>query len=261
MTVLEGPKRLRVRTFGSHGGMPVLLLHPIATRGDIWSLQIPMLARRGLVIVPDLPGHGDSGLLPGEPALADYAQAVLDAIAPLELGTFAVVGLSFGGMVAQSLALAVPERVQRLVLAHCGARTNAAVAQMWQQRIGAARLKGMAAQTLPTLARWFTPEFLAQAPGSTAWVGQMVADTSVDGYVAAARAICGLDHYDQLGALRMPTLVIGGGRDLAVPLEVSEDILSRLPQAEFLALADAAHIGNVEQATRFTEALCAFLRD
>jgi 3-oxoadipate enol-lactonase len=220
-----------------------------------------VLARRRLVIVPDLPGHGDSGMLPGEPALADYAQAVLDAIAPLELGTFAVAGLSFGGMVAQSLALAVPERVQRLVLAHCGAHTNPAVAQLWRQRIAAARLEGMAAQASPTLARWFTPEFLAQAHGATAWVGQMVADTPVDGYVAAALAICGLDHHDQLGALRIPTLVIGGGRDMAVPLEVSEDMANRLPQAEFLALADAAHIGNVEQAMRFTEALCAFLRD
>lgn len=254
-----GNNPLRVRIFGAPGATPLLLLHPIATQGDIWSLQLPVLAQGRQVIVPDLSGHGESALLADGASLGDYAHAVLRTIEPLGLGAIAVVGLSFGGMVAQAMALAEPDRIRQLVLAHCGANTPAAVAELWHQRLHAAAVEGMAGQVAPTLERWFTPVFRQQAPATCNWVGEMIANTPRDGYVAAVHAICRLDHAGQLGRLRMPTLVIGGGQDKAVPLEVSEALSRGLPQAEFIALPDAAHLGNIEQSTRFTEILRAFL--
>lgn len=255
----SAPDSLRLRVFGSPGAAPLLLLHPIAVQGDIWSPQWPVLAQKRLVIVPDLPGHGESALLPEGAGVEDYAQAIWRSIDTLGLADIAVAGLSFGGMVAQAMALAQPERVQRLVLAHCGASTSPAVAGLWQERIRAAQADGMQAQVQGTLERWFTPDFRQQAPASCAWVGKMVAAAPLPGYVAAAHAICRLDHRDLLARLHIPALVIGGGQDKAVPLEVSEALAGALPQAEFVAMPEAAHMGNIEQATRFTETLHAFL--
>jgi 3-oxoadipate enol-lactonase len=259
MRAEPAPADVNLRCFGSPDAPPLLLLHPIATDGELWRLQIPILARNRYLIVPDLPGHGASAALPGPAALSDYAEALLQAIAPMQLATFSVAGLSFGGMVAQALALAVPERVQRLVLAHCGAATPATVVQIWQQRLQAAAEGGMASQVAPTLERWFTPEFRANAPATCAWVGQMIADSPLGGYAAAVQAICGLDHAARLTQLQIPTLVIAGGRDAAVPPQASAALAVSMPRASFMTFPEAAHLGNIEQSQRFTETLDSFL--
>lgn len=250
---------LHLDVFGAESAPAVVLLHPIATRAEAWRLQIPVLARRFRVIVPDLPGHGRSAALPPGAALHDYAAAVLLALEPLGLREFSLAGLSFGGMVAQAIALAAPSRIRRLVLAHCGAVTPAPVRAVWQQRVADAQAGGMAQQVRPTLDRWFTPDFLARAPATTDWIGRMVADTSVTGYTTAVHAICGLDHIASLGRLEMPTLVIAGQQDMAVSPAVSQALAACIQHAELRLMADAAHMSHVEQAATFTETVDAFL--
>lgn len=254
-----GSEALHLRIFGD-GGKPLLLLHPIATRGDIWDLQVPVLACDRQVIVPDLPGHGKSKLLHDGANVGDYARAVLEAIENLGLPEVDVVGLSFGGMVAQAIALASPQKVRRLVLAHCGAVTPSAVVEMWRQRLEEATEFGMSQQVSSTLHRWFTPDFRQRASATCAWVAEMIANTPIEGYAAAVQAICRLNHTAQLGGLPMPALVIGGALDQAVPLATSETMAGLLSHGEFIALADAAHLGNVEKSTQFTEMLHTFLR-
>ncbi|RDI28291.1 alpha/beta fold hydrolase [Pseudacidovorax intermedius] len=251
---------LKLEVFGAESASAIVLLHPIATRAEVWCLQVPILARRFRVIVPDLPGHGGSAPLPPGAALHDYAAAVLGALEPLGLNEFSVAGLSFGGMVAQAMALAAPSRIRRLVLAHCGAVTPAPVTALWQQRVADAQAGGMAQQVRPTLDRWFTPDFLDRAPAASDWIGRMVADTALAGYIAAVHAICGLDHVASLVRLQMPTLVIAGQKDMAVSPAVSQALAAGIPGAEFRLMADAAHMSHVEQAATFTETLDAFLQ-
>ena len=71
----------------------------------------------------------------------------------------------------------------------------------------------------------------------------------------AERPLCGLG-----GAVKAPTLVIAGKHDPATPPEANEYIKNHIPGAR-LALLDAAHISNVEQAEAYTNAVLEFLLD
>ena len=62
----------------------------------LWDEQIAALSDRFRVIAVDLPGHGQSPALAGEPLMADYADTVTDALAPVFAGRAIFVGLSFG---------------------------------------------------------------------------------------------------------------------------------------------------------------------
>ncbi len=139
------------RIEGRADGPPVVLLHAIATDSSMWLAQIPVWAGMFRLICMDLPGHGNSPEADEELDLAGYADCVREVLDAERIGSASLVGLSFGGMVAQAFALSYPERVRSLVLAHTSARTVEAVRGIWDGRIAQLEKEGMAAQVTPTL--------------------------------------------------------------------------------------------------------------
>lgn len=249
---------LACRASGSPDAPAVVLLHAIATNGDLWLPQLGPWSARWFVLRPDLPGHGESPAR-GALSLADMARAVRDTLDAHGVGQATVVGLSLGGMVAQAFALAYPERTRAVVMANTLARIEAPAHAAWQQRLQQVRADGMAAQVAPTMARWFTPAFLQTAPLACDWIAGQVRGTSQAGYEAAIGAIQGLDHADALAHLRRPALVVTGDADTAVPPAASERLAQCIPGARLLNLPGAPHLSNVECATAFTERVGAFL--
>lgn len=102
-------------------GAPLVLTHGAQGAWSHWIRNIPALARRRMVIAPDLPGCGESAMPDpvDQTGIADALAAGLrlacgDAV-PVD-----VVGFSFGGAMAGWLAALYPELVRRLVLVGCG---------------------------------------------------------------------------------------------------------------------------------------------
>jgi 3-oxoadipate enol-lactonase len=251
--------RCSYRLEGPAGGQPVVLLHAIATDSSLWSAQIPVWASAFRLICIDLPGHGGSPDIEAELDLAGYADCVRHVLDELGIDRVSLVGLSFGGMVAQAFALKYPDRVRALVLAHTGARTVEAVKGIWNERIARFEKEGMAAQVMPTLERWFTRTFAEKSPLTLAWLSDQILRTTSKGYVSAIKAIQGLDHLDRLAAVDAPVLVVAGEEDSAVPPAAAALIAERMRNAQTLVLAGAAHLGNLERPVEFTEAVGAFL--
>lgn len=239
----------------------LVLLHSIATSTAMWDDQIAALSDRFRVIAVDLPGHGQSPALGGEPGMADYADAVADALAPVFSGRAIFVGLSIGSMIAQQIGARYPDRVAGLVLSNGVAYAPPPVVAAWQDRVAAAEAEGMASQVEPTLSRWFTPEFLANADQAiaeaVARIGQLVADTTVEGYCQAARAIAALDNRALLPTITVPTLVLAGEGDTAAPAEAVVTIADAIPGARY-QLLPGAHLVNVEHSETYTRLLAEF---
>lgn len=249
---------LALDTAGPEKAPALVLLHPIATRVDVWAPLVPLFATAYRVVTVDLPGHGRSACLARNARLAEYADAVVDTLRSLGIDHAAIVGVSLGGMVAQAMALRHPEHVDALVLAHCGAKTPPAGKEAWEQRIVTSHEQGMESQVEPTLSRWLTARFAEQAPLTRAWLGDFVRTTSLAGYEAAIRCIQDLDHHETLASVPAPSLVIAGRHDVAVPLAASRAMADAM-SARFVEL-DSGHMGSVEAASAFVEATHAFLR-
>jgi haloacetate dehalogenase len=100
-------------------GSPVLLLHGFPQTHYCWHLVAPALAEANTVVVCDLKGYGDSRSEPGGPLGEGYgkremAAELLELMALLGFGRFAVVGHDRGGRVAYRMALDHPAAVERL---------------------------------------------------------------------------------------------------------------------------------------------------
>ncbi len=107
--------------------------------------------------------------------------------------------------------------------------------------------------------RWFTPEFHANHPDEVTKTQQMIESTGIDGYTGSCAAVRDFDFWENVGTIRAHTLVIAGMHDASVPLSDAQRMAKQIPVARYLELA-AAHISNVEAASRFTDEVTSFLR-
>lgn len=234
---------------------PVLLLsNSLGTDLHLWDAQVEVLARHLRVVRYDTRGHGRTPAAPGPytlDALAADALAVLDEVG---VARASIGGVSLGGMTAMAVALAAPERVDRLVL--CCTSADLGPAQGWHDRAALVRADGMGAVVDAVLARWFTP---AAPPAMVEPVRGMLTATDPEGYAACCEAIAAMDLLRHLGRITAPTLVIAGADDPATPPAHGEAIAAAVPAARLLTVPAAAHLANIERADVVTTAMLAHL--
>lgn len=252
---------IHYRVSGRNHAPALVLLHPLGASCGTWQPQLAEFERFFRVILVDMRGHGGSRLEDGVPRactvqdLADDALGVLDA---LGIDRAHWCGLSIGGVIALQVAVMVPRRVLRLVLANTAAVFSPS--SMWDERIDTARSQGLAPLFAALPERWFTIGFREREPAEIDRIISLFSDTQSQGYIEACSALRDVDLRARLVDVQAPTLVIGSSQDVATPIERAEELAEGISGADLLVL-DAAHLSNVEQAAEFTTAVVDFLRD
>src|SRR5919199_4258193 len=227
----------------------------IGTTLEMWDAQAQALSDRYRCLRYDTRGHGRSQVLDQPITIEDLADDLAGLLDALGIEAAHIVGLSLGGMTAQSLGVRHPERAVSLTLM----ATSAYLPHGWDERAATVRAKGMGAIVDAVLARWFTPEFAAAHPEVVAPMRERFLALDPRGYAVCCGAIRDMDLRASNAEIRVPTLLIAGADDPATPPAMLEDIRSRVPQAELVVLPRAAHIPAVEQADRVSRYLGAFL--
>jgi 3-oxoadipate enol-lactonase len=195
----------------------------------------------------DQRGLGQSAK-PDQPyTMADYADDAAALIADQGLDDALVVGVSFGGMVAQELALRHPRRVKRLVLA-CTTPGGAGGSSFAFHEIDHLKGEARARHMLPISD---TRRDAAWAAANSELYGQVIAMSAADpyadepGHAMGARrqleARAGHDTWDRLGEIACPVLVAGGRYDGIAPPEAVERLAGRIPGAA-LAFFEGGHL-------------------
>jgi 3-oxoadipate enol-lactonase len=181
---------------------------------------------------------------------------VLQLLDILNLERVNFCGLSIGGMTGMWLAVNAPQRLERLVLSNTAPKIGKLEA--WNQRMKLVRESGTSAVAQPVVEKWFTPEFRAKHPDQIEKIRHMIETTSTDGYVGSCAAVRDFDFWENITTIRAQTLVIAGTHDQSVPPSDAQKLAAQIPEARYVELS-AAHISNIEAATRFTDEVSEFL--
>jgi pimeloyl-ACP methyl ester carboxylesterase len=260
------------------GGPPeraVLVIHG----GPDWDhsyLREPLDRRAGRyrLILPDLRGCGRSsrGLGDGQytpdTAVADLL-ALLDALGVTRAD---VLGFSYGGLLAQRLALAAPGRVRRLIIASSSVLPVPPGAFAgWAERdrrLAAGREPDQDEAAAPELTRRMAvasaaaniwrpealPGYLArleQIRFSADWLAPWQAGT-----LPPARC---RDAAARLAALDLPVLLLHGRQDMTFPAALADQAAALIPAAQAVVLGDAGHMAHIDQPERWLAAVTEFL--
>lgn len=244
-------------------GPPLLFFNgsgaTLATSGPlIWSF-----AERFDVAAHDQRGLGRSAIPPGPYGMADYARDAAALVDHLGWSTCRVIGVSFGGMVAQEFAVTWPERVERLALV-CTSPGGVGGASYPLHELARRPADERAAIGLRILDTRFTPEWLAEHPGDQALVemmaGRSLAEKTDEQRRGEAEQIAARSHHDvcaRLPAIRCPTLVASGLFDgIAAPANGAW-IAAHIKDAE-LRLYEGGHVFFLQDSKALPE-IMAFL--
>jgi 3-oxoadipate enol-lactonase len=226
-------------------GPHVVLLHPVGLDLTFLEPVAAELRDRFTVLSVDLRGHGRSPVGPPAPSLDDYAGDVRALLARLSFAPAAVAGFSFGGMVAQHLALKYPEDVSALAICACAATLPPENRVIAAKRGTDAEQGGIAAVLEATLDRWFTPAFRASGKADAAR-DRLLSD-NVAAWAQAWHAMAAIDTIGRLGEIRVPTLCVAGEVDKTSPPDVVAAIAQRIAGARLAVIPGAPHMLFIEQ--------------
>lgn len=210
------------------------------------------------VLVHDQRGLGQTEIPLGPYSMKDYAA---DAVALLDFvgwSSCRVIGVSFGGMVAQEFAVTTPDRVERLVLA-CTSPGGAGGSSYPLHDLGPLDDPTRVERMLPLLDTRFIPEYLADHPADQALASTLTTRTpetkteeQLRGEHEQLLARRSHDVMDRLPNITCPTLVAAGRYDGIAPLANSEAIASRVPDSQ-LQVYDGGHVFFMQDQRAITD--------
>src|SRR5574341_472809 len=248
----------------SGAGEPLLLIMGLGANTTGWAMQMPEFSEHHRVIAFDNRGAGRSEK-PNEPytipQLAEDAIGLLDA---LGIGSAHVFGMSLGGMIAQELVLAHPERVRTLILGGTmagGPGATFAGPQLVRDFIALTALP--AQQAIESGLKLIYSDGYIEASKELLLQRAMANAHLTPPLYALQRqflAVIGFNAAERLCEIRAPTLVLAGTDDRVIPFANSRLLSERIPGATLVEFAGAGHGFLVERAQEVNAAVLDFLR-
>jgi 3-oxoadipate enol-lactonase len=253
----------QIATYARGGGKPVVMINGLGASAQDWGPLGDQLAQRARLIAFDNRGAGRS-TTPAQPfSLERMAQDVAAVFDAYGLKSASLIGHSMGGMIAQLVAVARPDLVERLVLigTHSGAQSAV-------PSTPAARAAMFPEEKLPreVLVRrqfevYVAPEFLARHRDTfermmTVRLANLI---PLEMWQLQLQAIMQSERAEIIRAIRAPTLIVHGREDQLVPFANGEKLRDLIPGARLAALDDCGHIVNWEKPVEAAAAIGEFL--
>jgi len=237
--------------------VPWVWIHGYLGSQEIWRTLRPGIHARQRVLTLDLPGFGSRVDESAPCRIADFASDVLDTLSAQGITTFALMGHSMGGQIAQEVALMSPQRVQRLVLYGTGP-VGAMPGRFETIERSRERLRdeGVAATARRIAATWFTRR---EAAPDWAWVSQLARSVSLRSADHCLQAMGDWHREGELAKIACPTQIIWGEHDQSYAWTEQMKLWKNIPDAAMAVIPRAAHAAHLDQPTIFAALIADFM--
>ncbi len=250
---------MHYREAGNRSAPALVFCNSLGTDARIWDGVIELLAPDYRLISYDMRGHGLSSVPAGPYSIDQLTADLLELVDLLDLGRFALAGVSIGGLVGQQLALDHADRLAGLIL--CDTLPKFGNAASWSDRVARVAAGGIEAIADMVLLRWFPMEFRQGREAEITGWRNLLLRSPADGYIATCAVLSTADLTSRVAEIIMPTLVLCGEDDQSTPIEAVRGFAERLPDARFEAIAGAGHLPSIDQPERLAQLIRDYLQE
>ncbi len=230
-------------------GPSVVLLHPFPANHDFWLPVANALAARYRLILPDLRGHGDSGVGEGPATMEKHAADVFHVMDDAETGRAPLIGVSIGGYVLFEFWRKHRDRVAALGL--CNTKAPADAPEARAARLQAANdviergtepfFESMIPRLLGKTTREMRPDLVEGAL-------HMMRKMSPEDVAQVQRGMAERpDSVATLKTINVPTLLVTGEEDVLTGVNEAELMRQQIPNAQLRVLPKAGHYSPWER--------------
>ena len=229
-------------------GPALVLLHGFLCDSRCWSHQVANLKDRFRVVAWDAPGAGSSADPPDTFSTASYSDALAGFLDAIGIDRAHIVGLSWGGILAQEFYRLYRERVRSLVLADTYAGWRGSLPEAaWKERL-ATCLRDAEGPSEVVVAKFVPGVFTDAAPQHLRdEFSAIVSDFHPAGFRLMSLSSAEVDTRDLLLRVDLPTLLLWGDDDRRSPLHIAEQFRAAIRGAELVIIPKAGHLSNMEQ--------------
>ena len=221
----------------SGAGEPLILLMGLGAPGSKWAPHIAAYEKHFHVYALDNRGAGQSDKpVSYSYTIEEMARDTIGFMDAVGIESAHFNGISMGGAITQYLAVNYPERVRSIILI-----------------------------TFGRLGQWMIFAQPFQETDETYMLDSELADMAAPypmpgyAYKAQCNAILGFDILKELPKVKAPALVVGGDRDLFVPVEVTKAMCDAIPGAKLYMAQNGGHVQHWEQLEKYNQVTLDFL--
>ena len=257
--IQSGDAEIVYQTLGD--GPPVVLLHPFPANHEFWLPVAEALASRYRLLLPDLRGHGKSGVGEGPATMEKHAADVTRVMDDADIGRAPILGVSIGGYLLFELWRRNRTRVAALGL--CNTKAPADNAEARALRFEAANdvldrgaepfLQAMIPRLLGKTTREARPDLVDGAL-------RMMRQMSPEDIAQVQRGMAARpDSVDTLKTINVPTLLLTGDEDILTGINEAELMRQHIAGSQLKVIPKAGHYSPWEQSAEATHIIRQFL--
>jgi pimeloyl-ACP methyl ester carboxylesterase len=239
------------------GRGPVLvLLHGFLVDSRQWRPQLEGLAEEFTLIAWDAPGAGRSSDPPESFATADWADCLAGLLEVAGVEAAHILGLSWGGILAQEFYRRHARCTRSLVLADTYAGWRGSLGEAISDERLANCLRDSSLPAGQVVAKYL-PGMHSESAAEEVREGlaSIISRFHPVGFRTMARSSAELDTRDLLAEIRVPTLLVWGEADARSPMSVAHRIQDAIPDARLAVIPGAGHVSNFEAPAQFNAAV------
>jgi pimeloyl-ACP methyl ester carboxylesterase len=242
-------------------GPPLVLLHPFPVHHEFWLPAAETLATRYRVILPDLRGHGESGVGEGPATMEKHAADIARVMDDAGVGRAPLIGVSIGGYALFEFWRKYRGRVAALGLCNTKAPADNADARAGRLQAAADALERGTEPFFETMAARLMGKTTREArldlvTGALAMMRRMSPE-------AVAQVQRGMaerpDSVETLKTMNVPTLIITGDEDILTGVNEAELMHRHIPGSQLRVIPKAGHYSPWEQPQEAAKILRQFL--
>lgn len=256
-------------------GPAIVFVHGLSGSWPNWLEQLPVFARDHRVIAMDLPGFGHSSMPREHITISEYARILDELLETLSVDAATLVGNSMGGFVSAELAIAFPQRVERLVLVSAAGistyrRRDVERIEPYLRRVAsivavytgwtAARSEWIARRPrLRNLTLGLVTRHPSRLPAALA--AEQLRGAGKPGFMQALRANIDYPVQERLPEIACPTLIVWGDEDRVITVRDASVFEELIPNSKKVIFEGTGHMAMLERPAAFNELLSEFISE
>ena len=238
-------------------GFPFVLVHGYLGSSEMWCFQKDYFSKNFRVIVPALPGFGESHKAPSLNSINDMAKFVLEVIEEKKINKFHLIGHSMGGMIVQEIAKIAGDKIEKLI---CFATSSIGEIpgrfETMDESIRRLKEEGIDELKSRIPPKWFVK---GNKDKNYFFCENAVTNISEETASNALQAMKQWNGFENLKNIKNQTLIVWGDKDTAYNLEQVETLNKNIPNNELKIINGCSHNAHLEEPEKINHIIDEFL--
>lgn len=249
-------------TYGS--GEPIVILNGIMMSTGSWTGFTDVLSEDNQLILLDFFDQGQSDRHCESYSQDLHVESLKELLDKLNISKVHLVGISYGGEIAQKFALANPDYLYSLSLANTTSHTTSLLKDIGENWIYASKNYDGVEFFKATMPYIYSAKFYEE---NIDWLKERELSFAsslnrdwYDGFVRLVRSAENLDIRDEIEKIEIPTMIIGAEDDITTPIKYQEEIYKRIKKSKFIIIKDSGHASMYEKPYEFISSILGFIK-